>query len=594
MADEKQKKQSLKENLKQVSFKEFVSCVKGYGVYTVLAPLFILLEVGLEVFIPYMMQYIIDRGITPGDMASIGKYSGIMLALAFGALLAGALSARFAAVATMGFAKNLRKKMFEKVQDFSFHNVDKYSTGSLITRLTTDVNFVQNAFTMLIRIAFRAPVMFISSIVLAVKINPTLSLIFIAIAPVMAVGLALVGGLTFPRFERMFKKFDTMNNRLQENLVGIRVVKAFVREDHETEEFRKVSGDVQKLQVKAEKMLTYAQPVVMLFMYVCMVCVVWFGGKMVLNGTGMTLGSLSSFLSYINQILISLIMVAMILVNLVMSTASAARCSEILGEKPDINDDNADKDLTVADGRIDFENVNFGYNKDGTKNILENINLHIEPGETVGVIGGTGSAKSTLVQLIPRLYDVTGGAVKVGGHDVREYTIHTLRDSVAMVLQKNVLFSGTIKENLMWGNEHATDEEIHECARNAQADDFIRSFPNGYDTYLGQGGVNVSGGQKQRLCIARALLKKPKIMILDDSTSAVDTATDASIRAAFKENLKDTTVIIIAQRIASVMDADKIIVMDEGKIVSEGTHAELMETSPIYREVYESQQKGVE
>lgn len=592
--DDKQNKPNIKENLKNISFKEFVSCVKGYGVPTILSPLFIVLEVALEVFIPYMMQYIIDYGVEQNDMTAIWKYSGIMLALAFGALVAGALSARFAAKASMGFATNLRKKLFDKVQDFSFHNVDKYSTGSLITRLTTDVNFVQNSFMMLIRTAFRSPVMFISSIVLAININAKLALIFVAIAPIMAIGLVLVGSLTFPRFERMFKKFDLMNNRLQENLVAIRVVKAFVREDHETEEFRKVSRDVQTLQVKAEKLLTYASPVVTMFMYVCMLCVVWFGGQMVANKSDMTLGTLSSFLSYITQILTSLIMVAMVLVNLVMSTASAARCSEVLGEKPDINDDNANLELQVENGSISFENVSFGYKKDGSKTILENINLDIKAGETVGVIGGTGSAKSTLVQLIPRLYDVSDGVLKVGGHDVKEYTIHTLRDSVAMVLQKNVLFSGTIKENLLWGNPNATDEEVYECAQNAQADDFIRSFPNGYDTYLGQGGVNVSGGQKQRLCIARALLKKPKIMILDDSTSAVDTATDASIRKAFRENLVDTTVIIIAQRITSVMDADKILVMDEGKITAVGTHDELMNTSEIYREVYESQQKGVE
>lgn len=592
--DDKQNKPNIKENLKNISFKEFVSCVKGYGVPTILSPLFVVLEVALEVFIPYMMQYIIDYGVEQNDMTAIWKYSGIMLALAFGALIAGALSARFAAKASMGFATNLRKKLFDKVQDFSFHNVDKYSTGSLITRLTTDVNFVQNSFMMLIRTAFRSPVMFISSIVLAININAKLALIFVAIAPIMAIGLVLVGSLTFPRFERMFKKFDLMNNRLQENLVAIRVVKAFVREDHETEEFRKVSRDVQTLQVKAEKLLTYASPVVTMFMYVCMLCVVWFGGQMVANDSGMTLGTLSSFLSYITQILTSLIMVAMVLVNLVMSTASAARCSEVLGEKPDINDDNANLELEVENGSISFENVSFGYKKDGSKTILENINLDIKAGETVGVIGGTGSAKSTLVQLIPRLYDVSDGVLKVGGHDVKAYTIHTLRDSVAMVLQKNVLFSGTIKENLLWGNPNATDEEVYECAKNAQADDFIRSFPNGYDTYLGQGGVNVSGGQKQRLCIARALLKKPKIMILDDSTSAVDTATDASIRKAFRENLVDTTVIIIAQRITSVMDADKILVMDEGKITAVGTHDELMNTSEIYREVYESQQKGVE
>ena len=446
---------------------------------------------------------------------------------------------------------------------------------------------------MLIRIAFRAPVMFSFSIAMAMSINAKLSLIFVAVAPLMIIGIIIVGTLVFPLFGKMFKKFDKMNSRLQENLRAIRVVKAFVREDHETENFRKTAADIQRAQVRAERVMVYSQPMVQLFMYACMVAVIWFGGNMVLNKTGMTLGELNSFISYISQILMSLLTLAMIFVNIFMTMQSAARTSEVLSEYPDINDDNADASLVVEDSSISFENVNFGYSKGEDKLVLKNVNLEIKAGETVGIIGGTGSSKSTLVQLIPRLYDVTSGSVKVGGRDIREYTIHTLRDNVAMVLQKNVLFSGTIKENLKWGNENASDEEIVSACKVAQAHDFVSSFPNGYETDLGQGGVNVSGGQKQRLCIARALIKKPKIMILDDSTSAVDTATDAHIRRAFREELKGTTVIIIAQRITSISDCDKIIVMDKGEIINVGTHEELYEESAIYREICLSQQKGV-
>ncbi|MBQ4072241.1 MAG: ABC transporter ATP-binding protein [Clostridia bacterium] len=587
----------FKIDIKNISFKEFFSCIKGYGVETILAPFFIVLEVILEVFIPFIMASLIDKGIgngqIPPNLNEVWKYGGIMLALAFGALVTGVLSARFAAVASQGFGKNLRKKLFDAVQSFSFRNVDKFSHGSLITRLTTDVTFIQNTFMMLIRIAFRAPVMFAFSIAMAMSINVKLSLIFVAIAPLMILGIVIVGIVVFPLFGKMFKKFDRMNSRLQENLRAIRVVKAFVREDHETENFRKTAADIQRAQVRAERVMVYAQPMVQFCMYACMVCVIWFGGNMVLNETGMSLGELNSFISYISQILMSLLTLAMIFVNIFMTMQSAARTSEVLSERPDINDEQADASLEVADSSISFENVNFGYSKGEDKLVLKNINLQIGAGETVGIIGGTGSSKSTLVQLIPRLYDVSSGCVKVGGRDIRDYTIHTLRDSVAMVLQKNVLFSGTIRENLKWGNENATEEEIISACKVAQAHDFVTSFPDGYETDLGQGGVNVSGGQKQRLCIARALIKKPKIMILDDSTSAVDTATDARIRRAFREELKDTTVIIIAQRITSISDCDKIIVMDNGEITDIGTHEELYEKSEIYREVCISQQKGV-
>ena len=597
-AQKKDAEEPFKIDFKAISFKEFFTCVKGYGVPTILAPVFIIMEVILEVLIPMVMQKLIDEGIgngvTPPNMTVVWTQGGIMLALAFGALITGALSARFAAVASQGFGKNLRKKLFDAVQSFSFRNVDKFSQGSLITRLTTDVTFIQNTFMMLIRIAFRSPIMFVFSLAMAVSINWKMSLVFLSIAPIMIIGIAIVGSIVFPLFGKMFKKFDNMNSRLQENLRAIRVIKSFVREDHETESFRKTAADIQRAQVRAERVLVYGQPMVQLCMYICMVGVIWFGGSMVLNGTGMTLGELNTFISYNNQILISLLMVALTFVNIFMSMQSAARVSEVLSEYPDINDDHADENLQLEDSSIVFENVNFGYNGGEEKYVLHDINLIINAGETIGIIGGTGSSKTSLVQLIPRLYDVSSGCVKVGGRDIRDYKIRTLRDSVAMVLQKNVLFSGTIKENLKWGNENATDAEIEAACKVAQAHDFVMGFPDGYLTDLGQGGVNVSGGQKQRLCIARALIKKPKIMILDDSTSAVDTATDARIRRAFREELKGTTVLIIAQRISSISDCDKIIVMDKGRITDVGTHAELYEKSDIYREVCISQQKGVE
>ena len=531
----------------KISFGEFASCVKGYGWQTLFAPIFVVCEVFLEVFIPRVMTLLIDEGVSVGNTDAVLKYGGLMLALALLALVAGALSARLAAVATMGFARNLRKKLFDKIQDFSFGNIDKFSTGSLITRLTTDVNFIRNAFMMLIRVGFRAPVMFVMSIALALDINTRLAMIFVAVAPVMAIAMFAIGAIAFPLFGKMFRKFDAMNARLQENLIGIRVVKAFVRENHETEAFRKAAEDVRNTQVKAEKLIVYGQPFMQFAMYGCMVAVVWFGGNMIIKSVdGMTIGGLNAFISYINQILMS---------------ASLARCSEVLRELPEITDETASPDLEVADGSVVFENVSFGYGKDPAKEILSGINLEIPSGSVLGIIGGTGSAKTTLVQLIPRLYDVTSGSVRVGGEDVRNYKIRTLRDSVAMVLQQNVLFSGTIRDNLKWGNDHATDEEIEEAAKNAEAHKFVSSFSEGYDTDLGQGGVNVSGGQKQRLCIARAMLKKPKIMIL--------------------------------QRISSVKHADKIIVMEDGKIAASGTHEELYASSPVYREVCDSQAGGV-
>lgn len=567
--------------------------VGEFKLQTILAPIFIILEVILEVYIPKFMGLLVDKGVEAGDLNNILIYGGIMVLMAVCSLLCGALSARYGAVASSGFARNLRTKLFGKVQDFSFYNVDRFSTGSLITRLTTDVTFIQNAFMMMIRVAFRAPIMLITSFTMAATINLKLSLIFVCAMPVFLIALAVFAKVAFPLFERMFKKFDAMNNRLQENLTAIRVVKAFVREDHETQIFRDASADVQKAQVKAEKIMVYAQPLMSFVTYAVMIGIMWFGGNMILKGD-MSKGDLTSFIAYVSQILMSLLMVAMIMVNLVISQASAARVNEVLDEVVDIDDKDANPDLKVKDASITFENVKFSYNKKLDNVVLNDINLNINAGETIGVIGGTGSAKTTLVHLIPRLYDVTAGQVKVGGVDVREYKLKELRDNVAMVLQKNVLFSGTIRENLLWGNGNATQEEIEEAAKNACAHDFIMSFPNKYETYLGQGGVNVSGGQKQRLCIARALLKKPKIMILDDSTSAVDTATDASIRDAFRENLKETTVIIIAQRISSVMDADKIIVMKDGEINGFGNHEELLANNEIYREVYESQQKGAE
>ncbi len=567
--------------------------VKQYTLLSLLAPFFVAIEVVLEVFIPFTMAKIIDVGVLElgGDVNYILTQGGIMILLTLCSLLCGAMAGICAARAGVGFTKNLRGAVFGNVQNFSFANIDKFSTASLITRQTTDMTNVQNAYMMSLRMLVRGPLMLVGATVMAASINPTLSIVFAVAIPVIAVLMVIVGRLSFPRFKKMFQKYDDMNASVQENLIGIRVVKAFVREDYEIDKYKRASDGLRAAQFKAEFLLVLGQPMLSFIIFGCTVAVIAIGGVMSVNGT-MGVGELSSFISYVTQALMSMLMLMMVFMMMVISKESAERIVEVLDEKPTVSDENADPELRVQDGSIAFENVNFGY-KSKDVLALADIDFTIEAGQTVGVIGGTGSSKSTLVQLIPRLYDVTDGSVKVGGHDVREYKIKELRESVAMVLQKNVLFSGTIKENLKWGNPEATDEEIEEAAKSAAAHDFITSFPKGYETDLGQGGVNVSGGQKQRLCIARALLKKPKIMILDDSTSAVDTATDKKIRDALA-NLKDMTVIIIAQRIASVMNADKIIVMDDGRVNAIGTHEELMETNAIYREVYESQQRGTE
>lgn len=573
--------------------KKLLSCVGEYKKYAILTPIVMLGEVAMEVLIPLVMAFMVDNGINGNDTAYTVKMGLLMVLMAFFSLTCGALGGKFAAQAGMGFAKNVRKKLFDKVQDFSFANVDKFSTASLVTRLTTDVTNVQNTFMMIIRMAVRSPFMFIFALIMAISINAKLAMVFLIAIPVLVVGMALIISKAFPRFEKMLSKYDALNSRVQENLIGIRVVKAFVREKFEGEKFVASADDVRDAQVQAEKLVILGQPLMQIAMYACIVAVIYFGGTMVIGGN-MLIGQLSSFITYITQILMSLMMLSMIFVMTTISMASMHRIVEIFDEVPDINDDNADPALLPADGSIVFDNVSFSYAKDENNLNLKNIDLNIRSGETIGVIGGTGSAKSTLVQLIPRLYDVTDGRILVGGHDVRDYKIDNLRNEVAMVLQKNVLFSGTIKDNLRWGDENATDEEIIEACKQAQAHDFVMNFPDGYDTDLGQGGVNVSGGQKQRLCIARALLKKPKIVILDDSTSAVDTATDANIRHAFRTELADTTTIIIAQRISSVSEADRIIVLDDGKIDAFDTHENLLKNNEIYREVYNSQQKGAE
>jgi len=544
----------------------------------------------MEVIIPFIMAKIIDVGIAGKDLPFVAKYGAIMIGIAVFSLFCGVMGTRCSTVAAQGFAYTLRTRLYQKIQTFSFANIDRFSTASLVTRLTTDVNMAQNVYRMLIHMCVRSPFMLIAGTIMAFRMNSQLAILFLIAVPVIVISILTISTMAHPRFVAMMKKFDAFNGAIQENLIGIRIVKAYVRGDFEENKFRKAADDVRRAQVHAEKLIIFMMPIMQLVMYVSMIAVMWFGGRLVVGGQ-MLSGELISFFTYVTQVLSSIMFLGMVFVSLVMVQASNQRIVEVLDEVPDI-DNPANPVMEVKDGSVEFDKVDFSYNKKADNCILKDINLKIESGQVVGIIGSTGSSKTSLVALLPRLYDVLEGSVKIGGIDVRNYDITTLRDSVAMVLQKNVLFSGTIKDNLRWGNKEATDEQIVAACKAADADGFINSFPEGYETMLGQGGVNVSGGQKQRLCIARALLKNPKILILDDSTSAVDTATEGRIRNALKELAPQTTKIIIAQRISSVKDADKIIVLDEGTVSAVGTHDELLETSKIYREVYESQQQG--
>lgn len=570
--------------------KELRKCIREYKIPSLLAPLFMITEVAMEVTIPYLMAKLIDFGVDKGDMNYIIKIGLLLIVTCTLTLVFGVLSGRFAAIASSGFAKNLRHDMYHNIQDFSFSNIDKFSTASIVTRLTTDVTNLQNSYQMIIRVAVRAPMMLCMSLVMAFNINHKLSCVFLMAIPILGGGLFLIIKNVHPIFKYIFATYDKLNNVVQENLRGIRVVKSFVREDVEEKKFTSISERIYKSFIKAERILTLNAPLMQFTVYLCIILIAWFGARMIVGNT-LTTGELMSLTVYASQILMALMMLSMIFVMIIMSRASAERILEILQEKSDLaNRENPIYE--VKDGSITFEKVDFSYAKRQDKLCLSDVSFEIESGQTVGIIGGTGSAKSSLVHLIPRLYDATSGKVTVGGVDVRDYDIETLRQEVAMVLQKNVLFSGTIKENLRWGNEQASDEELIHVCKLAQADEFINHFPDKYDTYIEQGGNNVSGGQKQRLCIARALLKKPKILILDDSTSAVDTKTDALIRKAFSEEIPDTTKIIIAQRIASIEHADKIIVLDNGKINGIGNHETLIKDNAIYQEVYRSQTKG--
>ncbi|MEG1431615.1 ABC transporter ATP-binding protein [Eubacterium sp.] len=570
--------------------KTLAGCIREYKKDSLLAPLYVTLEVILEVIIPLLMARLIDAGLNAGSMSATLTYGIAMIIAAMISLAFGALSGKYAASGSAGFAKNMRHDLYYRVQDFSFSNIDKFSTASLVTRMTTDITNVQNAYMMIIRVAVRSPVMLVCALAMSFTLNAKLSLVFLCAIPVMAIGLYLIIRFAHPVFERVFKTYDKLNNVVQENLRGIRVVKSFVREDHEIEKFEGISQKIFKDFSLAEKILAFNMPLMQCVMYACMLAIAWFGAKFIIGGS-MTTGDLTSMITYVMQILMSLMMLSMVFVMITMAEASAERITEVLKEESDLTS-GANPITTVLNGSVRFEDVSFSYAADPHKLSLKKIDLDIKSGETIGIIGGTGSAKSSLVQLIPRLYDATLGTVKVGGINVKDYDIETLRNAVAMVLQKNVLFSGTIAENLRWGNPHATDAQIAEACSLACADEFIHRMPDGYNTYIEQGGSNVSGGQKQRLCIARALLKNPRILILDDSTSAVDTATDAKIRDAFKRVIPGTTKFIIAQRVSSIEDADRIIVMDGGTISAMGTHDELLITSPIYREVYESQTKG--
>lgn len=576
--------------------KRLAACVREYKRDTILAPVYVTIESILEIFIPTLMAFLIDKGIYQKNMPFVFLMGLALVISACLSLVTGILAGRSAAIASAGFAKNLRQDMFYNVQDFSFSNIDKFSASSIITRLTTDVTNIQNAYQMLIRLGVRAPIMIIFAMIFSFRIDAKLSMIFIAVIPILGLGLCLIISHVHPIYVRVFKTYDRLNNIVQEDLHGIRVVKSYTREEFEKNKFSEISLAIFGDFTRAGKRLAFNMPLMQLCLYASMLLLSWFGAKEVIASgnqaaMGLSTGELTSLITYSLQILMSLMMFSMVFVMIIISRASAQRIVEVLEEKSNLtNPENPV--LSVKDGSIQFENVTFSYSRKAEKPVLSNINLNINSGETIGIIGGTGSSKSSLVQLIPRLYDTVEGKVLVGGLDVKNYDLETLRNQVAMVLQKNVLFSGTIKENLRWGNEEATEEEIIRACKLAQADSFIQEFPDQYDTYIEQGGTNVSGGQRQRLCIARALLKKPKILILDDSTSAVDTTTDSLIRQAFREEIPDTTKIIIAQRASSVQDADKIIVLDGGQINAVGTHEELLETCDIYREVYESQNKG--
>ena len=570
--------------------KTLAARVRQYRRDSLLAPLFSMLEAVMETLIPLVMASVIDDGISVGNISNVYRYGVRMLLLAALALLFGILAGRFAARASTGFAANLRADMYRNIQTFSFSNIDKYSTAGLVTRLTTDVTNLQNAYQMILRMCVRAPVTLICAVVLAVSISPRLSSVFLVAMVFLVIVLLLIMVPASRLFRQVFRKYDDLNASVQENVSAIRVVKSFVREDYENEKFRKAAENVYRLFVKAESRLSFNFPAMMVAVYGCNLALSWFGAHMIVGGT-LTTGNLSSMFNYVMNILMSLMMLSMVFVMITMSAASAQRISEVLNERSGLTSPEH-ADTVIPDGSVDFDHVSFAYASGSGKPVLQDIDLHVRAGETIGVIGGTGSAKSSLVNLIPRLYDVTEGCVRVGGKDVRTYDLDTLRGEVSVVLQKNVLFSGTIYDNLRWGNENATEEECRRVCRLACADEFIDRFPDGYETRIEQGGSNVSGGQKQRLCIARALLKKPKVLILDDSTSAVDTATDAKIRQAFRTEIPGTTKFIIAQRISSVQDADRILVLDEGRINGFGTHEELLRTNDIYREVYESQTRS--
>ena len=573
--------------------KKLLASVREYKRDTLLTPLFMVGEVGLECTLPLITAKLINSIEAQAQMSQVLRYGLILVIMAMCSMGCGILSGWFAASSSAGFAKNLRHDLFARVQSFSFANIDRFSTSSLVTRLTTDVTNVQNAFMMIIRTAVRSPLMLIFAVVMSIRMGGAISLVFLLVIPILAFGLLFIAKRAMPLFKAVFHKYDNLNNSVQENIKGMRVVKSFVREDYEQKKFGAASEDVRNDFTKAEKLLAINNPLMLLAMYICMILIPYFSAKVIISSGGSTMqvGDLASLITYSMQILMSLMMLSMIFVMITLAGEAARRIVEVLDTEPSLANP-AEPVTEVKDGSIDFENVSFKYRDDAEVFALEDINLHIASGQTVGILGGTGSAKTTLIQLISRLYDVSVGSVKVGGVDVRSYDMEALRNQVSVVLQKNVLFSGTIKENLRWGDPNATDEEMVRICRLAQADEFIQTFPDKYDTYIEQGGANVSGGQKQRLCIARALLKKPKILILDDSTSAVDTKTDALIRKAFREEIPGTTKLIIAQRIASIQDADLILVMDSGRVVAQGDHAHLLETSEIYREVYDSQTKG--